>query len=124
MAVTQVGRVVLTVTDLDEAVRHYTETMGLSVTTRRDGEAYLRLPGDQDHHNLVLQQSDRASLASFGIKMSDPGDLEELELVAGRAGADVRRVSGGQHPRVREAGVLRLPLHDQVWGLLQHQAHR
>ena len=82
MAVTKVGRVVLTVTDLDEAVRHYTETMGLSVTTRRDGEAYLRLPGDQDHHNLVHQQSDRASLASFGIKMSDPGDLEELELVS------------------------------------------
>src|SRR2546430_885057 len=106
MAVTKVGRVVLTVTDLDEAVRHYTETMGLSVTTRRDGEAYLRLPGDQDHHNLVLQQSDRASLASFGIKMSDPGDLEELELVAGRAGADVRRGSGGGDPRVGGGGGL------------------
>jgi len=115
MAVTKVGRVVLTVTDLDEAVRHYTETMGLSVTTRRAGEAYLRLPGDQDHHNLVLQQSDRASLASFGLKMSDPGDLEELELVAGRAGADVRRVSAGEHPGLGEAVVFRLPSEHEVW---------
>src|SRR5439155_25810632 len=109
MAVTKVGRVVLTVTDLDEAVRHYTETMGLSVTTRRDGEVYLRLPGDQDHHNLVLQQSDRASLASFGIKMSDAGELEELELVAGRAGADERWVSGGVHAGLGAEVVFQLP---------------
>lgn len=115
MAITKIGHAALAVTDLDAAVDHYTANVGLSVTARRDGEAYLRTPGDQDHHSILLRQSDRAGLDSFGIKVGHPDDLEELERLAERAGASVRRAPAGEQLGLGEAVVFRLPSEHEVW---------
>src|SRR4051812_26456788 len=114
MAVTKVGHVALTVTDLDAAVQHYTDILGMSISARTDDAVYLRLPGDQDHHCVVLSQSDRASLAHIGLKLSHPSDLEELELLAERAGGSVRRVSAGEQVGLGEAVIFRLPSEQEV----------
>lgn len=115
MAVTKIGHVVLGVTDLGDAIGHYTQNLGMSVSGRRSGETYLKLPGDQDHHCVVLRQSDRAGLTSVGLKMSRESDLEELELLAGAAGATVRRVSAGEHLGLGEAVAFALPSGHEVW---------
>lgn len=115
MAVIKVGHVALTVTDLDEAIRHYTEVVGLAVTTRRDREAYLRAPGDQDHHCIALHASDDARLLGVGLKLGSASDLEELEIAAGKAGATVRRISAGERVGIGEAVTFGLPSGQQVW---------
>lgn len=115
MAVTKIGHAALAVTDLEAAVGHYTNVLGLSVTDRREGEAYLRIPGDQDHHSILLRQSDRAGLDSFGVKVTHPDDLEELERLTERAGATVRRAPAGEQLGLGEAVVFRLPSQHEVW---------
>lgn len=96
MAVTKVGHVALTVTDLEEAIGHYVGNVGLIPTRSVDGTAYLRAPADQDSYCLVLQESDSAQLARIGLKLSAVGDLEELESAATSAGATVQRLSRGE----------------------------
>lgn len=115
MAVTKVGHVALAVTDLKAAIDHYVNLVGMSITGRREGEAYLRMPGDQDHHSLVLHQSDRAGLDSFGIKLGDIADLAEIETLAERAGAAVRRIPAGTQLGLGEAVAFRLPSGHEVW---------
>lgn len=60
VAVTEIGHVVLGVTDFDGAVERYTEDLRVWVSGLGSGEAYLKLPGEQDAHCLVLRQADRA----------------------------------------------------------------
>src|SRR5829696_3721422 len=115
MAVTKVGYAALAVTDLNSAVEHYVNNVGLSITERTKTEVYLRSPGDQDHHSVVLRESSRAGLDRFGIKMGDPDDLAELETLAERAGAQVRRLPAGSEPGIGEILAFRLPSEHEVW---------
>lgn len=115
MAVTKVGHVALTVTELDEAVRHYTANVGLVLTRSDNGVAYLRAPGDQDSYCLVLQESESAQLARIGLKLSAVEDLEELESAAAAAGATVRRLSLGEEYELGEAVAFGLPSGQEIW---------
>lgn len=115
MAVTKIGYAALAVTDLEAALEHYIGTVGLSLTERVGDEAYLRTPGDQDHHSLVLRQSDHAGLDRFGIKVGHPGDLADIERLAERAGATVRRIAAGTEAGVGEVVAFTLPSEHEVW---------
>lgn len=109
MAAIKVGHVALTVTDLDEAIRHYTRNVGLVVTKSDASTAYLRAPGDQDSYCISLRQSDSAHLETIGLKMSDAEDLAELEIAAANAGATIRRVAAGEQVGIGEAVEFGLP---------------
>lgn len=115
MAITKVGHVALRVTDLSDAVQHYTEVVGLVESFEKDDEVYLRAPGDQDHHAVVLRQADDAGLDSFGLKFGSLGDLEELEDAAAKAGATTRRASAGEQQGLGEAVIMDLPSGHEVW---------
>lgn len=109
MAAIKVGHIDLTVTDLEESVRHYTDNVGLLVTKRDGSSVYLRAPGDQDSYCIRLRQSDSARLEAIALKMSHNDDLEELEIAAAKAGATIRRISAGEHPTLGEALEFGLP---------------
>lgn len=109
MAIIKVGHARLLVTDLDAAARYYTDTLGLLETGRRSGEIYLKAVGEQDHHCLVLQQSDRAGLAHLGFKVNRVDDLDHLERLAARAGSAVQRLAPGEELGLGEAIAFELP---------------
>jgi catechol 2,3-dioxygenase len=95
MAITRLGYASIRVMDLEVAERHYTEVIGLRVTGRRPGQVYLQAHEAQDHHCLVLNQSDRAGLEHLGFKVSDSEDLGEAEAAAARFNLTSRRVPEG-----------------------------
>ncbi|WP_322544776.1 VOC family protein [Rhodococcoides fascians] len=109
MSAIKVGHVALTVTDLEESLKHYTEVIGLVVTERNSSSAYLRAPGDQDSHCIAMRQDDSARLEAIALKMSHIDDLAELEAAAGNAGATITRVSAGERFGIGEAVEFGLP---------------
>ncbi|MBE3551690.1 MAG: VOC family protein [Kyrpidia tusciae] len=93
MSVNRVAHVGLHVTDLEAAVNHYANVLGLVVSDRREGEVYLRTPEDQDHHVLMLKASDSAGLDHVGLKVNRPEDVEEIEKLVERTGTRAVRVA-------------------------------
>jgi catechol 2,3-dioxygenase len=79
----KIGHVVLNVTDLDRAVRFYTEVLGLGVSDRYPdtmvpgGMVFLRL--NPDHHGVALvggaAKTERSSLNHFAFEV---GSLDEV----------------------------------------------
>ena len=74
------GHGAIRVLDLDEAVHHYRDIMGL-VETGRDaqGRVYLKCWDERDHNSVVLRQADRAGIDFFGFKVRDKATLNQLE---------------------------------------------
>lgn len=119
MAVTKLGHVALKVLDLDAALDHYTRIVGLTCTARSDDSAYLRARDDQDHHCIVLTQSDSAGLRHIGLKVSDLDDLGDVENLVEKRGGTVTRLSAGEELALGEAVRFELPSGQQVV-LYQH----
>src|SRR5437762_14246839 len=53
------GHCSLRVLDLEAAVKHYTEVVGLLETDRDEkGRVYLKAWDEQDHHSIILREAD------------------------------------------------------------------
>lgn len=122
MAITRLNYVSLNVISLDECERHYTEVIGLRVTDRRPGRIYLQAHEAQDHHCVVLNQSDRAGLDHMGFKVTEAADLDEAEAAARAGGLACHRAPAGE--LVGQSAGLRITLPTgHVINLFQHAAH-
>ena len=79
----KIGHVVLNVTDLDAAVRFYTETLGLQVSDRYPasmvpgGMVFMRV--STDHHGVALvggaSAADKSSLNHFAFEVGSPDEV-------------------------------------------------
>jgi catechol 2,3-dioxygenase len=79
----KIGHVVLNVTDLDAAVRFYTEVLGLEVSDRYPetmvpgGMVFLRV--QTDHHGVALvggaPRLDRSTLNHFAFEVGSPDEV-------------------------------------------------
>lgn len=82
MAITGVlrpGHVVLRVLELDPAVKHYTEVLGLIEVARDDqGRVYLKSWDEHDHHSVILREADSAGMDYIGWKVDSEATLERL----------------------------------------------
>lgn len=91
------GHGAIRVLDLDEAVRHYRDIMGL-VETGRDaqGRVYLKCWDERDHNSVVLRQADRAGIDFFGFKVRDKATLNQLEADLRAYGLATERIPAGE----------------------------
>lgn len=96
MAVSRIGYISIFVMDLQESERHYTDVIGLRVTARTPTQVYLQAHEAQDHHCIVLNAADHAGVDHFGVKVSDPEDLDEAEAAARERDLPTRRVGAGE----------------------------
>ncbi|MGD9987207.1 VOC family protein [Pseudonocardia sp.] len=96
MSTSGLARAIVSVTDLDTALRFYRDVLGLSVTTRTGDVAFLPIPGGTELmlHERPSRPSDAAVALSFAV-----GDVDALTGAAVSAGC----------------GVLDAPA-DQPWG--------
>ena len=94
------GFIQLRVLDIDEAIVHYRDHMGLDFVSRDDGRVYFKAYDEFDRHSVVLREADNVGVDVMGFKMASQEAVEEL-----RRNLDERGVA--QH-----APQLRLPRSD------------
>ncbi|MCY0864394.1 MAG: catechol 2,3-dioxygenase [Sulfobacillus sp.] len=91
MGISRLGFVQVRVTDLEEAKRHYIESVGLEKTEEKDGKVYLKGWDEWDHHSVVVEEGG-AGLVKMAFKVDQAEDLAELERRIEAYGLKVDRV--------------------------------
>lgn len=108
MTVMRLGYVHARVTDLAEAKRHYSDTLGLYPVLDEPGRAYFKGWDEYDHHSLVLEEGG-VGLVKLGYKVSDPADIERYEKRATDFGCRVERLGDGENREVGDGIRIHLP---------------
>ena len=87
MNITRMGHVALRVADLERAVTHATEVLGLREVQRTGGTSYLTC--NARHHELLLIADTAPGLDHIGLEVERVADLEEAQTHLVRAGVKV-----------------------------------
>src|ERR1700761_7843067 len=82
----QLGYVGLGCTDLERSAQYYTETLGLTETTRGHGSEIYASVG-YEHHNVVLTKAAHKSLLQLGYQLKPEIDLADFAKQLGAYGA-------------------------------------
>ncbi|MCG2633603.1 MAG: VOC family protein [Gammaproteobacteria bacterium] len=109
MSVIRLGHLSLKVMDLDAAIHHYANIIGLVLTERTETQAFLRGRDEQDHHSILLNKSDSAGLDHIGFKVGREEDLAVAEQLITKAGAAVQHISAGEEKGQGRAIRFQLP---------------
>ena len=95
------GFVQLRVHDMDAALRHYRDRIGLSEVSREsDGRVYLKAYDEFDRHSIVLRQTDEAGMDVMGWKVLDDATLDDCARRIAALGIEVADVEAGEQPGV------------------------
>jgi len=94
--VLRAGTIQIKVTELDAALLHYTEVIGLVQTAEGpDGRVYLKAWDEHDHHSVILRESPEAGMDHMGFKVASDDDLKTFEQKLGDAGISTTRIRSG-----------------------------
>ena len=109
------GHAQLRVLDLEAAVHHYRDVLGL-VETGRDaqGRVYLKCWDERDHHSLILRQADRAGIDFFAFKVLDKATLEKLDVDLQAYGVKTERIAAGELLETGERVRFEIPSGHQI----------
>ncbi len=90
------GHVALRVLDMDAAINHYVEWVGLIETQRDDqGRVYLKGWDEHDLFSVVLREADAPGMDYMGFKVDSEATLEHYAKKLADAGVTVERVAAG-----------------------------
>ncbi|MBA1147739.1 catechol 2,3-dioxygenase [Ectothiorhodospiraceae bacterium WFHF3C12] len=91
------GHVAIRVLDMDEAVKHYTDYLGLIKTDHDDqGRVYLKAWDEYDWFSVVLREADAPGMDYMGFKVRDTEALYRLEQGVREFGCTVERIGSGE----------------------------
>jgi catechol 2,3-dioxygenase len=99
------GHVSLRVLELEPALKHYKDVMGLIETDRdAQGRVFLKAWDEHDHHSIVLREADSAGLDYMAWKVDSDATLRRLaaDLEACGLCADLAWIPAGEHPGTGE----------------------
>ena len=96
MPVMRLGYVHVRVTDLDAAMNHYSNTLGMKVMHQEGGKVYLKSWDEQDHHSVVIEEGG-VGLVKLGYKVTSSDDLAAFEKRIQQFGASTERMSSGEN---------------------------
>lgn len=109
------GHVQIRVLDLDEAVHHYRDVLGLEETGRDDtGRVYLKAWDERDHHSVILRQDDRSGMDFLGFKVDSPATLDQLEADLRAYGLQTTRMPAGELLQTGERVRFEIPSGHQI----------
>lgn len=108
MSIMRLGYVHIRVTDLDEAARHYVDTLGMQQTAAVGDKRYFKGWDEFDHHSVVIEEGG-VGLVKLGMKAASPADLELYEKNLTEYGVTTRRMSKGESYGVGEGLAVDLP---------------
>ena len=99
--VLRAGFVQLRVLDMERALTHYGQRIGLDVVEKAaDGRVYLKCADEFDRHSIVLREADRPGMDVFAFKVAEDADLDSFAERIVASGIDVDEVSAGEQPGV------------------------
>ncbi|WP_347271306.1 catechol 2,3-dioxygenase [Rhizorhabdus histidinilytica] len=106
----RLGHVSLKVLDLEAALDHYTNTLGMLVT-HRDGDERVFLKGwdEWDKYSLILNAASEAGVESIAFKVEKPGELDDFLRRIDASGIAVAEVGQGELPFCGRAIRFQLP---------------
>ncbi len=91
------GHIQIRVLDLDEALKHYIDLVGLIEMDRDDkGRVYLKAWTEADKYSVVLKQSDEAGMDFMGFKVLNEATLDTLRGELIESGIEVRDLPTGE----------------------------
>jgi catechol 2,3-dioxygenase len=94
------GYIQIRVLDMDAAITHYADRLGLHEVSREaDGRVYLRAWDEFDRHSVVLRQADMPGMDYVGFKVASPADVDVFHRRIAEYGIEVEEI-----PRRRTAG--------------------
>lgn len=96
------GRVALRVLELEPALKHYIDVLGLQETGRdAQGRVYLKAWDEHDHHSVVLREADSPGMDYMGFRVDSDATLERLagEVAASGLAQDCAWIPAGEHLR-------------------------
>lgn len=95
------GLIQIRVLDMDKALDHYKNILGLhEVGTGDDGRVYLKGWDEFDHHSVVLRAADSAGLDYVAFKVDSEEYLDNIEPKITQWGLEVDHVPAGEQPAV------------------------
>lgn len=103
MAITGVmrpGYVQMRVLDLDAAIPHYRDRIGLELVDRVGDRAFFRGFDEFDRHSVILREADMPGLDRIGFKVCHDGDLDAFAPRLAAAGARTEEIAPGEDPGV------------------------
>ncbi len=92
------GHVQIRVLDLDEALTHYRDLLGLIEVAREGDRAYLKAWTESDEYSVILRQADTAGMDFMGFKVLNEATLDSLRQDLIDYGVDVEDVPSGDLP--------------------------
>ena len=99
MGVMRIGHASLRVMDMQAAIKHYTEVIGMKVTMEdKAGNVYLKCWDEWDRYSIILSPSDRAGLNHVAYKVEKDSDLDTLKAKIEAAGIKVTDLPEGSLP--------------------------
>ncbi len=102
MAITGVlrpGFVQLRVLDMEPAIVHYRDRLGLSEVSREaDGRVYMHAIDDFDRHCVVLREADAPGMDYMGFKVKSDADLDHFKSRLQALGVETTDIPAGEQP--------------------------
>src|SRR5262250_3053494 len=99
------GHVAIRVREMDPAVRHYTEVLGLIETARdAQGRVYLKAWDEHDHHSVVLREATDPGMDYMGWRVDSTSTLKKLaaDLEGSGQAFETTWIPAGEHPMTGE----------------------
>lgn len=95
------GFVQVRVLDMDAALVHYRDRIGLDVVSEEpDGRVYLRGYDEFDRHSVILREADAAGMDLMGWKVDADASLVEFEHRLKAVDLEVAHVEAGEQPGI------------------------
>ncbi|CAE6840924.1 catechol 2,3-dioxygenase [Paraburkholderia aspalathi] len=80
MGVMRIGHISIRVMDIEAAVKHYENVIGMKTTHRDEqGNVYLKCWDEWDRYSVILAPSDHAGMNHVAYKVERDADLDELK---------------------------------------------
>ena len=90
------GHIQLRVLDMEAAVHHYRDILGMQETGRdAEGRVYLKCRDEFDHHSIILREADQAGMDFAGLKVLDLPTLDDFEQKLQAYGVETHRIGAG-----------------------------
>ncbi len=110
------GHISIRVLDLEAAVWHYAEVIGLIETARDDERRRVYLKGwdEHDHHSVVLREADTPGMDYMAFKVDSPRTLEQLGRGVEDFGCKLESIPAGEHKATGERIRFEIPFGHKI----------
>ena len=92
------GHIQIRVLDMDEALKHYRDVMGLIEVDRQGDKAFLKAWTEVDSYSIILRETDEAGMDFMGFKVVDEATLDSLRQDLINYGLEVTDKPAGDLP--------------------------